>query len=172
MFKDVRVRRALGMALDVQSIIKYVLSSEARAATGPFYANTPYYDHSVKPLAYDPEAAARLLAEAGWQKNARGMLEKEGKPFRFTMITNNGNPQRKAIMQIAAEAWKALGIQCSIQTFEWTVFLEEFVHTHKYEAFVLGWAGAAINPDKYELFHSSQAQPYEANYVGYKSDEA
>jgi ABC-type transport system substrate-binding protein len=172
LFKDVRVRQALGMALDVDSIIKYVLSGEARRSTGPFYAHTPYNDPTVKPLPYDPAGAARLLAEAGWHKNARGVLEKGGKPFRFTMITNNGNPQRKAIMQIAQEAWKKLGVECSIQTFEWTVFLEEFVHTQKFEAFVLGWGGGAINPDKFELFHSSQTALYETNYCGYESKEA
>jgi ABC-type transport system substrate-binding protein len=172
MFKDVRVRRALGMALDIDNIIEHVLWGEARRATGPYYAHTPYSDPSVTPLPYDPQGAAKLLAEAGWRKNARGVLEKDGKAFAFTLITNNGNPQRKAIMQIAQEAWKKLGIECSVQTFEWTVLLEEFIHVHKFDAYVLGWGGAAINPDKYELFHSSQTHPYDANYVGYQSAEA
>ncbi|HEY6077769.1 MAG TPA: ABC transporter substrate-binding protein, partial [Polyangiaceae bacterium] len=172
MFKDVRVRRALGMAVDVEAIIRYVLSGEGMRSTGPFYSVTPYFDTTTKPLPYDPPAALALLEQVGWRKNARGTLEKDGKPFAFTLVTNNGNPQRKAIMIIAQEAWKKLGIDVKIQAFEWTVFLEEFVHTHKFDAFVLAYAGGAVDPDKFETFHSTQTNPYQPNYVGYESAEA
>ena len=166
-FQDVRVRRALGMAIDVDSIIKYVLSGEGKRATGPYYSNTPFNDPSVEPLAYDPAKALALLAETGWKKNARGMLEKDGKPFQFTLVTNNGNPQRKAIMTIAQEAWRKLGIDCKIQAFEWTVFLEDFVHKLNFDAVVLGWSGGEINPDLYQIWHSSQGGQYHLNYPGY-----
>jgi len=171
LFQDVRVRRALGMAIDVDSIIKFVLSGEGRRATGPYYTTTPFNDPAVKPLPYDPARALALFAEAGWKKNAGGMLEKDGKPFQFTLVTNNGNPQRKAVMTIAQEAWRKLGIDCKIQAFEWTVFLEEFVHKLNFDAIVLGWVGADINPDKYQLWHSSQTGPYQLNYAGYKNPQ-
>jgi ABC-type transport system substrate-binding protein len=172
LFQDARVRRALGMAIDVDSIIRYVLSGQGRRSTGPYYSNTPYNDPTVKPLPYDPQGALALLAEAGWTKNAAGMLQKDGKPFQFTLVTNNGNPQRKAIMTVAQEAWRRLGIDCKVQAFEWSVFIEEFVHKGDFDAFVLAWVGADINPDKYPLWHSSQTDPYELNYTGYQSAEA
>jgi ABC-type transport system substrate-binding protein len=172
LFKDARVRRALGMAIDVDAIIRYVLSGEGKRATGPYYSITPFHDPSTKPLPYDPAAALDLLRQAGWQRNAQGMLEKDGKPFAFTLVTNNGNPQRKAIMLIAQESWKKLGIDIKVQAFEWTVFLEEFVYTHKFDAYVLGWAKGAVDPDKFETYHSSQTNPYQPNYVGYQNPEA
>jgi ABC-type transport system substrate-binding protein len=172
LFQDVRVRRALGMALDVNSIIKYALSGEGKRSSGPYVSNTPFSDPDVKPLPYDPAGAAALLAEAGWHKNSGGMLEKDGKLFEFTLVTNNGNPQRKAIMTIAQEAWRKLGIDCKIQAFEWTVFLEDFVHALNFDAVVLAWVGGGMTPDKYELWHSSQTHPYELNYTGYKSSRA
>jgi len=171
LFQDVRVRRALGMALDVDAIIKYVLSGEGKRSTGPFYSNTPFYDPAVKPLPYDPAGALALLAEVGWKKNARGMLEKDGKPLQFTLVTNNGNPQRKAVITIAQEAWRKLGIDCRIQTFEWTVFLEDVVHSLNFDAVVLAWVGGDINPDKYTLWHSSQAGPSQLNFSGYKNPQ-
>jgi ABC-type transport system substrate-binding protein len=166
LFQDVRVRRALGMAIDVDAIIRYVISGEGKRATGVFYSNSPYRDPDIKPLPYDPAAAADLLAQAGWRKNARGVLEKDGKVFEFTLVTNNGNPQRKAIMQVAQEAWKKLGIECKVQAFEWTVFLEEFVHKRNFDAIVLGWASGAIMFDKYLYWHSSQVGNYKYNYSG------
>jgi len=172
LFQDVRVRRALGMAIDVDSIIKYVLSGEGKRSTGPFYSNTPYYDPEVKPLPYDPKGALELLEQAGWHKNAAGMLEKDGKPFAFTLVTNAGNLNRKAIMTIAQEAWRKLGIDIKVQAFEWTVFLEDFVDQDDFDAIVLAWSGAAINPDKHSTWHSSQTHPYQQNCVGYESPAA
>ena len=95
LFQDVRVRRALGMAIDVDSIIKYVLSGEGKRSTGPYFSNTPFYDPAAKALPYDPAGALALFAEAGWKRNARGVLEKDGKPFQFTL----GQRQRKPAAQ-------------------------------------------------------------------------
>jgi ABC-type transport system substrate-binding protein len=172
MFQDVRVRRALGMALDVDAIIRYVLSGEGKRATGPYYTITPFDDPSVAPLPYDPKAAAELLGQAGWKKNARGVLEKGGKTLSFTMVTNAGNPQRKAIMTIAQDAWSKLGVDVKIQDFEWTVFLEDFIQKSNFDAVVLGWGGGGSNPDIHAIWHSSQTHAYEHNYIGYQSAEA
>jgi ABC-type transport system substrate-binding protein len=172
LFQDVRVRRALGMALDVDAIIQYVLSGEGKRATGPYYSITPFDDPSVQPLPYDTKAAAELLTQAGWKRNARGILEKDGKTLSFTMVTNAGNPKRKAIMTIAQDAWSKLGVDVKIQDFEWTVFLEEFIHKNNFDAVVLGWGGGGSNPDQHTIWHSSQTNPYEKNYIGYQSAEA
>jgi len=172
LFQDVRVRRALGMAIDVNAIIEYVLAGEGKRATGPYYSNTPYFDPGVPALPYDPQGALELLAAAGWRKNAQGILEKDGKPFSFTLVTNNGNLQRKAIMTIAQEAWRKLGVDIKVQAFEWTVFLEDFVETGNFDAFVLGWGGGGINPDMHTIWHSSQSHPHEKNMVAYQSPRA
>jgi ABC-type transport system substrate-binding protein len=171
LFQDVRVRTALGLAMDVNEIVRYVLYRQGRQTTGPYPQQTEFYDPDVKPLPYDPTEAARLLGEAGWRKNAEGILEKDGKPLEFTLITNSGNDERQAIMVIAQNAWRRLGIKVEILGLEWAVFIRERVNKLDFDAVVLGWA-MGLDADIYQIFHSSQTGPQQLNFVGYASPRA
>lgn len=170
-FDDVRVRQALGMAIDVQKIIDFVLHGQGERITGPFVKQTDFYNHAIEPLPYDPQAALELLAEAGWKRSPQGWLEKDGRRMEFTLITNNGNPQRKAILAIAQDAWKQLGIQVHTDLLEWSVFLQERVNKLDFDALVLGWS-MGIEPDLYQIWHSSQTRPNQLNFVGFANSEA
>ena len=171
LFADRDVRVALGTAIDIDPIIQYILYGEGERVTGPYPKITDWYDTNVKPLPYDPDAALEILNRMGWKKNADGWLEKDGKVFEFNLITNSGNPIRKNILTIVQESWRKIGIQCNTQLFEWAVFLKDFVNTLKFDALVLGWS-MGIDPDMYQIWHSSQAGPRQLNFVGYKNAEA
>jgi ABC-type transport system substrate-binding protein len=170
-FNDWRVRTALGMAIDVNKIIQYVLFGQGERITGPFPKQTDYYDQSVKPIPYDPEGALRLLEEAGWKRNRDGWLEKNGKRLQFTLITNSGNDLRKAILTIAQDEWKKIGIDVRTDLLEWAVFIQERVNKADFDALVLGWS-MGIEPDLYQIWHSSQTNPFQLNFVGFKNVEA
>ena len=170
-FDDPRVRRALGMAIDVDKIIKYVLYGQGERITGPFVKQTDYYNHGIQPLPYDPERALQLLAEAGWTRNKGGWLEKDGKRFQFTLITNMGNNLRKAILTTAQDAWKQIGIDVRTDLLEWSVFIQERVDKADFDALVLGWS-MGIEPDLYQIWHSSQTHPHQLNFVAFKNSEA
>ncbi len=171
LFQDKRVRKALGMAIDVGKIIQYVMYDEAERITGPFVKQTEYYDKSIQPLPYDPEGALTLLGEAGWKKNREGWLEKNGRRFEFTLITNGGNDLRKNILAIAQDSWKKIGIDVKTDIVEWTVFLGKHVNTGNFDALILGWS-MGIDPDLYQIWHSSQTNPQQLNFVGFRNQEA
>lgn len=171
LFADPQVRRALGMAINTEEMIKYLLYGEGERITGPYPKNTEWYDHSLDPLPYDPEGAQSILAQLGWRRNADGWLEKDGKVFEFNLLTNQGNAIRKNILTIAQNAWKKIGIRCNTQIFEWAVFLKDFVNTGEFDAVVLGWS-MGIDPDLFQIWHSSQAGPQQLNFVGYNNPEA
>ena len=170
-FNDRKVRKALGMAIDVDKIIRYVLYGQGERITGPFVKQTDYYDHRIKPITYDPAGALRLLAEAGWRRNKEGWLEKDGKRFQFTLITNSGNDLRKAVLAIAQDAWRQIGIDVRTDLLEWAVFIQERVDKADFDAVVLGWS-MGIEPDLYQIWHSSQANPYQLNFVAFENKEA
>jgi ABC-type transport system substrate-binding protein len=171
LFKDKRVRKALGMAIDTKNIIRYVLYDQAENITGPFVKQTDYYDKGIKPLTYDPEGALKLLREVGWKKNSDGWLEKDGQRFAFTLITNGGNDIRKSIMTIAQNSWRRIGIDVKTNIVEWAVFIGKHVNTGNFDTLILGWS-MGIDPDLYQIWHSSQTNPQQLNFVGFKNKEA
>jgi len=170
-FRDSRVRKALGMAIDVEKILKYVLHGQGERITGPFPKQTDYYDHTIEPIPYDPQGALKLLEEAGWKRDSLGKLVKNGQQMRFTLITNSGNDIRKAILAIAQDSWRQLGIDVRTDTVEWAVFINERINKRDFDAVVLGWS-MGIDPDLYQIWHSSQTGPNQLNFVGFQDPSA
>ena len=171
LFKDKRVRKALGMAIDTDKIIRYVMFGQAERITGPFVKQTDYYDKSIQPLPFDPEGALKLLNEAGWKRNADGWLEKDGKRFAFTLMTNGGNDIRKSVLAIAQDSWKKIGIDVKTNIVEWTVFIGKHVNKGNFDALILGWS-MGIDPDLYQIWHSSQTHENQLNFVGFHNEKA
>ena len=166
-FADVRVRRALAMAINRQSVIDGVQLGLGRIATGPFPPESWAYDPDVKPLPYDPQQAKALLADAGWRDtNGDSLLDKDGQPFSFTIITNQGNDERKKTAEIVQRDLNALGIRVEIRIVEWQAFLHQFIDERKFEAIILGWS-LSRDPDIYDIWHSSKTAKSEFNFISY-----
>ncbi|MGH7395101.1 MAG: peptide-binding protein, partial [Candidatus Methylomirabilales bacterium] len=119
-FADRAVRRALAHAIDKREIIEGVLLGLAQEAVGPYKPGTWWYTEAVQTFPYDPDRAKTLLHEAGWRdRDGDGILEKDGKPFRFTIRTNQGNSVRIQTAEIIQRRLKAVGIDVNIHVVEW-----------------------------------------------------
>lgn len=172
MFADVRVRRALGAAIDRRRIVDVTLLGLGRPATGPFLPGTWAHDDGVPVPEHDPARAARLLEEAGWKDtDGDGVLDRDGRPFAFTLLTNFGNDQRKMACELIQHDLARVGIRMDIRLVEWSTFLKEHIDKRRFEAVLLAWQ-MSRDPDIYDLFHSSKTGPGEFNFVAYRSPEA
>ncbi len=171
LFKDKRVRQAISYAIDKEEIIRGVLLGYGVIATGPYKPDAWYYNPHVKRYPYDPQKAKRLLAEAGWKDiDGDGILEKDGKKFSFTVLTNQGNSLRERTGEIIQYRLSQIGIKMNIRTIEWTAFINDFINKHRFEAVILGWT-TGEDPDLYDVWHSSKTKPGELNFIGYKNPE-
>lgn len=170
-FQDRRVRQALAYAIDKQEIIKVVLLGLGVEATGPYKPDTWVYNPRTKKYPYDPDRAKKLLAEAGWKdEDGDGVLEKDGRPFRFAILTNQGNEERKMTAEIIQKRLERIGIQVEIRVAEWASFINYFIKNRRFETVLLGWA-TGQDPDLYDIWHSSKTLPDEFNFVSYQNQE-
>ncbi len=171
-FSDKRVRQALSHAINREDIVKGVRLGLGSSATGPY---PPHYDWAYNPdvptYPYDPEKAKAMLNEAGWKDTDNdGVLDKDGTPFRFTIITNLGNDERKQASEIIQQNLKIVGIDAKIKIVEWQAFINQFVDKRRFEAIILGW-NIGLDPDNYLMWHSSQTGPNQYNFVSYSNPE-
>jgi peptide/nickel transport system substrate-binding protein len=170
-FADRRVRLAFAHAINKQELLDGVVLGLGREATGPFRPGTWADNPNVKGVPYDLKKAAALLAEAGWKtRNPEGLLVKDGKPFTFELLTNQGNDERKKIAEIVQASLRDLGIGVDIRILEWAALLKEHVKKRNFDAMILGW-GTGADPDQYVVWHSSQTGPDELNHISYKNPE-
>jgi peptide/nickel transport system substrate-binding protein len=170
-FADRRVRLALAHAINRQELLDGVVQGLGRRATGPFRPGGWADNPNVKGVPYDPKRAAALLAEAGWTtRNAAGVLVKDGQPFTFELLTNQGNDERKKIAEIIQASLRELGVGVEIRVLEWAALLKEHIKKRQFDAIVLGW-GTGADPDQFVVWHSSQSGPDDLNHISYANPE-
>ncbi|MBI1979579.1 MAG: peptide-binding protein [Elusimicrobia bacterium] len=171
LFQEKRVRLAIAHAIDKKALVNGVLLGMGQSATGPFLPLSWSFNPEVKDFEYLPELSKKILSEEGWaDTNGDGILDKNGRPFQFTLITNQGNKLRSLTAEILQQQLKKIGIKMQIRIVEWSTFIKNFIDKRQFEAVILGWA-LSPDPDIYNIWHSSQKKDGQYNFVSYDNPE-
>ena len=128
-FDDVRVRKAVGHAIDRKPIVDDVLYGLAVASNSPVSPNTPWSgEDKLAGLPYDPELAGSLLDEAGWKMGADGVRERDGRKLQITLRMID-NPSvlihGREMAQVLVEQLAKVGIKAGISVEEQDMFYDE-----------------------------------------------
>jgi peptide/nickel transport system substrate-binding protein len=169
LFQDKRVRQALTYALDRASIVKSLLLDEGQVLDSPLVAQSWAYNTNVPAFAYNPSMARQLLADAGWTPGPDGVLQKDGTPFRFAIITDAGTKVRASLLTIAQDQWSKIGIQAQPMLVEFAAFSDKFQKSHDFDAAAWG-TNVPIDPDQSSTW-SSKAFGSGENYVHYANPQ-
>lgn len=118
LFQDVRVRQALNHAVDKEAIVKNIFMGYAAVQDSPASPAIQGYK-KIGVYEYNPDKAKQMLAEAGWRAGANGILQKDGQPFKFTLMTADGLFSNDVVVTEAVQAnLKAIGCDVTIQKIE------------------------------------------------------
>ena len=169
-FRDRRVRKAIAHAINKQEIIDGILLGQGVEATGPYKPDMWAYNGNVRRYEHSKEKALAFLHEAGFEKREDGILVKDGKPFEFTILVNQGNDVRIRTAELIQKRLRDVGISVKIRTIEWATFVNEFIDKRNFEAVILGWSFGP-EPDLFDVWHSSKQGPKEFNFISFENNE-
>jgi peptide/nickel transport system substrate-binding protein len=177
LFKDRRVRRALTMAIDIDGLIQALLSFDGKVfGTKAYSTFTPelkeFYDPNFQFLPFDSKKAKAELVSLGWKdSDGDGILDKDGKKFEFTLVTNSGNPRRADAVQIIQQDLAKIGVKANLESREPVTFFAD-LRKKKFEAALAGWS-AGLFPDPSDIWQTPDAQhPRLFNFTSYSNAEA
>lgn len=154
LLSDVRVRQALGYAINRNEVVDYALERLAVPMDSPLAPTIWGYAKGLKhAYQYEPDRARRLLGEAGWAPGPGGILQKDGRPLAFTVWTYPRETNVRIAIVLQSQLRK-IGVQMNIEQIEVATLLARTAKGDQ-DAILIsyGWPDADI---LYYFFHSSR----------------
>lgn len=140
LFSDARVRRALTHAIDRRLLHRVLGVPDRIPVTDGVYSACQYVERRLpEPLQYDPDAARRLLAEAGWRDtDGDGVLDRDGRALRFTLDAGPGPGEQIAVF--VQEQLKRIGVAAEPRALD-NALLQDRFRGGDFQAMVRGGPG-------------------------------
>jgi len=170
LFAGREIRRALTMAINRVEIIETLFGGLARECKSPIHSNLWAFDDGIEALPYDPDSSRAVFREQGREDgDGDGILDKEGKPFEFEMMTNASNQLRVDIATMAEAYLKKVGVRVVVRTLDFGTVVDALLGG-TYESCVFGWR-TATKPDITNEWHSSSLPRKGMNVSFYQNPE-
>ena len=140
-FDDVRVRKAVNMAIDKKAIVDAVYLGTGVPATNPIPPTQWSYNKAIKDDAFNPAEAKKLLAAAGLPNGFTTDL--------WAMpVQRPYNPNAKRIAELMQADLAKVGIKAEIKSFEWGEYRKR-MQAGEHQMGMLGWTGDNGDPDNF-----------------------
>ncbi len=140
-FDDVRVRRAMAMAIDKQAIIAAVYQGAGAAARNPVPPTLWSYNDDIKDYPFDRAAAQKLLVEAGYPSGFETDLW-------YMPVSRPYNPNAKRIAEMIQADLSRVGIRLTLVTREWAEY-RNALQAGEHRMALYGWTGDNGDPDNF-----------------------
>ncbi len=152
-FDDVRVRRAVSMAIDRRTLVEAIYGPAGRMAKNPLPPTSWAYNDAVVDTPYDPDQASALLAEAGYPAG----FETE---FWHMPVARPYMPDAKRAAEMMRNDLAKVGIRATLVTDDWSVYMKRLMNGD-HQAGMIGWTSDNGDPDNflYTLLSCEAARP-------------
>ncbi|HWU19721.1 MAG TPA: ABC transporter substrate-binding protein [Devosia sp.] len=140
-FDNVNVRKALSMAIDKAAIIEAVYQGAGQDAKNLIPPTMWSYNNNIPADTYDPEAAKKLLEEAGVTNLTTDLWAMP--------VSRPYNPNAQRVAELIQADWAAIGVTANIVSYEWTEYRERGKQPDRKGPFQIGWTGDNGDPDNF-----------------------
>ncbi|EFC82763.1 ABC transporter substrate-binding protein [Parafrankia sp. EUN1f] len=144
---DLKVRQAIARAVDTEEIRDSVLDPSFTLPTGVLTSTAPGRVDTSKALAYNAEAAGRLLDEAGWTRTGDGFRQKDGKSLTVVFgWLDRGHPWDQGLVELVKSQLAKVGIDLQLKLDTPAVATQALQNRTGYDLFLAGVAGG-LDPE-------------------------
>jgi peptide/nickel transport system substrate-binding protein len=169
---DVRVRRALLMAVDREQIAEGLFGDVGQPSYSPLPPGLWEHSEDVKPIPYDPAGAAELLEEAGWRdSNGDGVRDRRGEPLRVEVDYISADQTRQDVLVAMQSMVRQVGVDLVPRAYERTAWVERLrAQDFQGSSWGWGWGPGVVGPNAEMVFHSRSIPPGGPNFAGSDDD--
>jgi peptide/nickel transport system substrate-binding protein len=122
---DIRVRRAIGLALDRRLLVQVIFGSYGEVPYGPASPILWIRHGAPRPERQDLPQARRLLAAAGWRDtDGDGTLDRDGHPLTLSLSLPNTSAIRKQMSVLIQEQLRGIGVRLELQQYDFPIWTE------------------------------------------------
>jgi peptide/nickel transport system substrate-binding protein len=108
--QDVRVRRALALAIDRETLKQKISHGLGVIQDGVWSPASPFFDPTIATTPFDIVRANALLEAAGWRRNG-DYREKNGQPLTLELASTTGSPDVDTLIELVRSWWKSIGVE-------------------------------------------------------------
>ena len=163
-FRSRNFRLAISHSIHRDDLSRVVYHGHAQPGVGPFSpANLFWFNRSLQPQAFDIQQARRLLAADGFHNVGQSLVDRDGHPVEFSVITNAGNRSRERIAAMVQQDLAALGIRLNIVTLDFPSLIERISKSFQYESCLLGLVNVDLDPNGQASVWLSSASNHQWN---------
>ncbi|MEN9826146.1 MAG: hypothetical protein RI953_1891 [Pseudomonadota bacterium] len=159
LLSDVRVRRAIGLAIHREEILRFTLQGLGQVANSMFPPGHEYHFANPKALNFNPREAETLLDAAGLPDPDGPKGKKERASFTITVPLNR---ERIAVAKAIAGQLKNVGLKVKVEVLEFNAFMKH-LNDGNVQAWIAPWTGYKDGDHLHFVFHSSRIPPNGAN---------
>ncbi len=167
---DPRVRRALALAVDRQTLVDAVRAGLGRLAVGPILSGMWAFNDTLAPLPFDPAAARALLEQAGFvDRDGDGVRDRGGRPFELELLANSESQDRRDAAVLVQGDLARVGVRVRTRFLEHNAVLD-LRDRGEFEALVSSWR-EPTQVDLRDTWHSAEEGVESNNFVRYSNPE-
>lgn len=163
-FASTAFRQAISEAINRDDLARIVYHEHAHAAVSITpTTNAQWFNASLKPHAFDPEAALRRLQQEGFHLDNNVLRDRDGNAVEFSVVTNAGNKPRENMAAMIQQDLEKIGIKMNVVTLDFNALLERISQTYNYEACLLGFINADLDPNSQMTIWLSSGDDHQWN---------
>ena len=163
-FRSTVFRRGISEAINRDDLCRIVYRGRARSAAGPVSISNHFWVNSaLKPHAYSVPGALDRLEKDGFHRSGSALVDRDGHPVEFSMITNAGNKAHERMLALIQQDLAKIGVRLNVVALDFSSLAERISKSFDYESCLMAFTNIELDPNEQANIWLSSANNHQWN---------